>query len=312
MRRFVWLSVLSLALLPASAKSQDGPLANQRAVTVPSCLVTVLDEVEVAAPEAGLLDKVLVREGALIKLGTPLAQIDARQAILEQRKAEFELEVARKEANNDVNVRYAKAAWGVAKAEYESALEANRKSPGSVSDLELRQKELAMQKAHLQIEQSERDLDVAVVTAKTREVLVELGKLNVERRSIKAPLAGVVVDISKRPGEWVTPGDPVLRLVRVDRFRVEGLIDARRYGRELEHLAVTVEADIAGGKHAKYTGEVVFVSPEIEPVTNKVRLWAEVDNTDLQLRAGTRATMTIHLDQPVKPSAAANAGGPAP
>ena len=41
------------------------------------------------------------------------------------------------------------------------------------------------------------------------------------------------------------------------------------------------------------TGKVTFVSPEVDPVNHQVRVWAEVDNTELVLRPGLAAEMTI-------------------
>jgi multidrug efflux pump subunit AcrA (membrane-fusion protein) len=44
-------------------------------------------------------------------------------------------------------------------------------------------------------------------------------------------------------------------------------------------------------------GEIVFVSPEINPVSGQVRVWAEVDNLQGYLKPGMRATMTVDVRQ---------------
>jgi macrolide-specific efflux system membrane fusion protein len=42
-----------------------------------------------------------------------------------------------------------------------------------------------------------------------------------------------------------------------------------------------------------FTGTVAFVSPEVDPITGQVRIWAEIDNRDGRLRPGQPVRMTI-------------------
>jgi macrolide-specific efflux system membrane fusion protein len=46
-------------------------------------------------------------------------------------------------------------------------------------------------------------------------------------------------------------------------------------------------------KQEAFFGQVVFVSPEIDPVNGQVRVLIEIDNPELTLRPGTRATAVI-------------------
>ena len=41
------------------------------------------------------------------------------------------------------------------------------------------------------------------------------------------------------------------------------------------------------------TGQIVFISPEIDPLNSQVRFWAEIENAELKLRPGMTATLTI-------------------
>ncbi|MEM0927179.1 MAG: HlyD family efflux transporter periplasmic adaptor subunit, partial [Planctomycetota bacterium] len=52
---------------------------------------------------------------------------------------------------------------------------------------------------------------------KLRELEFSRYQLQLERRRVKAPMAGVVADVFHHPGEYVTPGDPaVIRLLVID------------------------------------------------------------------------------------------------
>jgi macrolide-specific efflux system membrane fusion protein len=230
-----------------------------------------------------------------------IGHLDIEKATLEKRQAEIEHLAAQKQADSDINVRFAEASYDVAQAHHGRAVEANEQVKGSVAASEVAERLLAAKKAKLQIEQAKLDLDVAVATAKAKGGLVDLAEVNVRRRTIAAPTAGMVVEIKKRKGEWLNPGDPLVRVIPMSRLRVEGFLDADHHGSELTGQSVTVDATLPGGKHEKFTGKVVFVSPEVEPVTNHIRIWAEVENPNLHLRPGARVSMVI--DEPLKAAA---------
>jgi macrolide-specific efflux system membrane fusion protein len=48
----------------------------------------------------------------------------------------------------------------------------------------------------------------------------------------------------------------------------------------------------------EFSGKVIFVDPEIDPINAQVRIWAEVDNQGLRLRPGMRAKMTLAAPGP--------------
>jgi multidrug efflux pump subunit AcrA (membrane-fusion protein) len=118
--------------------------------------------------------------------------------------------------------------------------------------------------------------------------------VNLNRRMIVAPVSGVVVDLYRHVGEWVKPGDPVLRILRIDRLKVEGYLNAAEHGSEVSGRLVTVTATLPGGRTEQFHGKIVFVSPEVEAVKKDFRVVAEVVNRDMLLRPGLDATLTIH------------------
>ena len=183
----------------------------------------------------------------------------------------------------------------MAEAELAEMKEATRRVINTVTAAQLRRTELSIKEATLKIEQARRDLELAKVTTETRSVMLKLAELNVQRRKILAPVPGVVVECYKDAGEWVNPGDPVARVLRVDRLRVEGFLSAAEFGSEITDCPVEVEVDLPGGRQETFEGKITFVSPEIEPVANQFRVWAEVENHGLLLRVGAKAKMTIRL-----------------
>jgi len=47
------------------------------------------------------------------------------------------------------------------------------------------------------------------------------------------------------------------------------------------------------GKPQAFSGKIAFISPEVDPITGQVRVWAEVDNRDGRLRPGQAAMMKV-------------------
>ena len=116
---------------------------------------------------------------------------------------------------------------------------------------------------------------------------------------IEAPFDGQVRRIHKRPGEAVTQGTPILELVSTRRVKIEGLLPIEdlwdvKAGDEVE---VKVELKVPGRKleieGETFQGKVVFVDPNVSPVNQSCRVWAEVENVGERLIEGLPASMTI-------------------
>ena len=61
----------------------------------------------------------------------------------------------------------------------------------------------------------------------------------------------------------------------------------------------------------RFAGQVTLIDTKIEPVTQSVRVWAEVNNRDGFLKDGMIATMLIHRPQGVRHPAEAGKTIPA-
>jgi multidrug efflux pump subunit AcrA (membrane-fusion protein) len=117
---------------------------------------------------------------------------------------------------------------------------------------------------------------------------------NKEIHQILAPIKGMVVEVLRRPGEWVEPGEDVLRVIRIDRLRAEGLIPFEFVTPQLVGSDAEITVSIPGRPDIVAKGAVVFVNPELNPVNGRVRVRAEFDNPRGLLMPGMRAKMVIH------------------
>lgn len=280
-------------------------------VNVPQCYVLVKREVDVAAQEAGLLDSFEVEKGKSVEAESLVAKIDARQAEMKFEVAKAELNAAEHQATNDVNVEFSRASAAVAQAELTKAQEASAELPNAVSKAEMRRLVLSVTKANLGIKQAQMEFTVAGLTRDVKKTEMEAAQIDIERRAIKSPIAGVVIDVFKEKGEWVQAGEPVATIVQMDVLKVEGYVNIKEVSpAEIKFKPVTIRAKLTGDQEVEFRGKVTFVNPVVE-IGGPYRISADIANRqdstgDWLLRPGLETTMTIHLD------AAPTAAQPAP
>jgi macrolide-specific efflux system membrane fusion protein len=256
-------------------------------------IIRLVEEVRTSARESGVLTEVAVKEGQIVQKGDLLARIEDSQARYHHRRAEQELRIAREEAENDVLVRTAEKAAAVAHNDWQRAQRTVEKNPNAISDSEVEHLRLTAEKTQLDIERAQRDFRIAQVNRGLKEIELEFAAETLQRHQVSAPIGGMVVEVNRRSGEWVEPGETVARIVRIDRLRAEGFAAARLTKPDWVGRSVTVALDL-GDSPEQFEGKVAFVSPEIDPVNSQIVIWAEIDNPDLRLRPGLRGTMTIN------------------
>ena len=262
-------------------------------LVVESALLRLIQQVEVPARAQGVISAINAVEGDSVQQGALLAQVDDSEARLLEGRSAIELQLNREKVENDVAVRSAQRALLFNQSEFNRLQRAAQDTPGSISMSELEQLRFRAEQAELDLEEAQHARRINQLTADLKNKELELSRHNVDVRRIIAPVNGVVVEVLRQPGEWVEPGDKVLRIVRMDRLRAEGLIHIRDVPPNLRGAAVSISMELPGRGQTTVPGKIVFVSPEISPVNGQVRIWAEVDNKDGLLKPGLRPRMTI-------------------
>jgi len=258
-----------------------------------SALLTLIEHAEVSASDTGLLSLVAAKEGETVAEGKPLGGIDDRDAKLVLARTETELKIAQSIVDNDIKLRFAKLTGAVANSELQRAIDSNVQLPKSVSKTEIERLKLLAEKASLEIQQAEIEQQQAVLSLRIKQQEFDRATLALDRRTIKAPFSGMVVQWKKHRGEWVEAGTPVLRLIQLNRLRAEAFVASQKLPADLVGRSVTLVANPTGKRPIKCMGTLVFVSPELDPVNGQVRIWAEIENEDLSLRPGQTGTLSI-------------------
>lgn len=291
LRRLAALLLLTSVPIPLWA---DPPAAPP--LRIDSVVVTLAQQVDVPAAEAGLISQLAVKPGAWVQRGDLVAQLrdDDLQLLVE--RSGIQAQIASRQADSDLAEQHARKTTEVARAELARSLESNIKYPKTVSQTELDRQRLLVEQGDLEIQRAEQERVIAQMTRDIRNNEHQTALDQLRLREITAPLPGMVVQVQREVGEWVQPGDTIARIIRLDRLRIEGFLDAHRGRLELLGRTARVVAVAEGDtsdEPLELEGEVVFVSPEIDPISSQVRVWVEVDNPQLRLRPGMTASVTL-------------------
>lgn len=230
--------------------------------------------IDVAAAENGIVQEVRVELGQAVKKGEVLGTLD--DDVLKAT-----LEIAQLKANSTAAIDAAKAELEIKEQKLNALTEIQRTSGGS-------REELSRAKA---------DAELARAKLKSAEEALAADRLEVKRieaqllrRTIRSPIDGVITEIHREPGEFLSITEPkVFTVVRLDRLRAKFYIPAENAHRVSKghRVKLTGQSD-----EKPLTGEVEFVSPVTHAESGLVRVDVMLDNRDGRLRSGQRLTLS--------------------
>lgn len=295
------LIVCAVAVCSSTLLAQSADRGNP---VLEDCQLSLLPEnyIEISADKAGMLHQLSVREGSIIKEEQVIAQLDDVESQMQVRVSEQKRRAAYARATEKIEELYAIAAADAAEADLADLRAANSGGIDRVVPAtELRAKELEWTRAKLQIDKAKKDRDLATFDYYVAKVEKEAAEMEVTRRVVKAPFSGQVVELFRKQGEWVDPGEPILQFARYDVLQCDGNVDLAKYDpREIEGCEVTVEAAVGLDRIETAKGRIVYVEQQVVyDGRYTYRVLAEIPNRDDRgrwaLLPGLRAKMTIHL-----------------
>lgn len=291
------VSYLGCQLLCYPCAAQSTPKPGQaNSIIVEGAILKTVEVTSVAAQVQGLLSNVSVREGDRVKIQSPLAAIQSTTTELQLQRSKVALDVAQKNFENTIDIELARKTYAVAQNEYLRAIEANKRVEDVYPAIEINRLELVRDRANLEIDRSRYAKEISQL--ELAKIQIEYRQLEdlLDKHNLRAPVSGMVVALEKRVGEWVEPGTVVLRLVEIDRLRIEGFMQAEQADSKWLNTEAQVELQLSG-KTIQTTAKLVFISPEVNPINSQVRVHLDVDNRDGKLRPGLRPKVWIPAAQ---------------
>ncbi|MFQ6538670.1 MULTISPECIES: efflux RND transporter periplasmic adaptor subunit [Aphanothece] len=118
--------------------------------------------------------------------------------------------------------------------------------------------------------------------------------------NLRAPIAGVVGDLTVKQGDVVQAGSPFTKVIRNDRLLMRIDIPAVHSERVRLGQPVTVRKPDASGTLAR--GTIDFVDPNVTPDSQGLLVKAELPNPNGLLRTGLRLQSVVELDRRTLPA----------
>jgi RND family efflux transporter MFP subunit len=250
------------------------------------CMIQPHQIVQVGSAVPGVIDGIAVERGDRVIQGQPIVQLQAHV----ERAA---LAVARERAEGNGEVRVATSSQDLARRELQRAQELYDQNFVSKTYLDKARAESGV--AGGRIDQAHERRKLA-----SREV--DLAAAQLEQRTIRSPISGVVVERFMSPGEYVDQ-KPVLRLASVDPLRVDVLVPAIAFGQVEPGMSGKVVPELLN--QGEHHAVVKSVDRVIDAASNTFRVRLELPNPAAAIPAGLRCKVDLGLKLPVSAAAPA-------
>jgi len=291
--QLAFVTLMSSIAAPVIAQSE--PTLESGSTTdilVDSAILKTIESTSVSAQVTGILSVLNAKEGTKVKEGAELGRVRDSVVRLQVDKAKVSHELAKKKRSSEIDKLVASKNRAVAENEYQRAIAANKEVMDVYPVNELDRLKLLFDRSVLESQRAVHQQEMAAFDVSLAEFEYKQGIELLQRHRILAPCDGVVVSIDKRVGEWLEPGTVLLKIVRTDKLRIEGFLQAVDAAPELLGAKASV---ILEGSYPpiETTAELVFISPDANPLNSQVRVFLEIDNTKGLLRPGLRPKTVI-------------------
>lgn len=237
------------------------------------------EDVKVSALVAGRVNSVTIAEGDTVRQGQVIAELE-RQPLDDQR-------------------RQAAAAVEQAKAQVDNArlnLQRNQ---------QLFQRGIAAGK---EVEDAQAQQAAAQSALETANAGLNTVQRNLERASVRAPIAGQVVKRMVSVGEQVdgTAAQPIAEIANLDRVELGANVPSEYLARVKIGMTAAITSDAYPGR--AFSGTIIAISPAVDATTNAGLVRIRIANADRALKVGmfaeARVVLATHADALVVPPAA--------
>ncbi|MCB1438485.1 MAG: efflux RND transporter periplasmic adaptor subunit [Nitratireductor sp.] len=137
-------------------------------------------------------------------------------------------------------------------------------------------------------------VETAQAELATAELAVQEAQLNLDRRTIRSPIHGVVGIVAVSLGEYVTNQTAIVTIDNRDSIIVEFFVP-ERFATAIRVGAPVVASSVARPAET-YSGKVVAIDNRVDVASRTLRIRAEIENLDDKLRAGMAFKVNMTFD----------------
>ena len=206
--------------------------------------------------------------------GQLLAELDSQVE-----RAALALSEARAEAEAEIELLRQTLRYNTRRKQRNKQLHARRAVPDQVLDEVNTEQRLAQ----LRLRQALENHEIA-------RLEVTKDRHELDRRNVRSPIDGVVVERHKTAGEYVE-GDPIVRLAQLDPLRVELVAPIAMLNELVPGTAVTVYSEFDDDR--PYRAEVTRIDPIVDAATATFGIRLELPNPDGVVLPGLKCRVVL-------------------
>jgi RND family efflux transporter MFP subunit len=256
---------------PASISNSDEGFASGSAPEAEAldCIIEPYEIAEVGSALSAVVDEVLVQRSERVHTGQILAQLDASVEL-----AALEVAGARARMKGNLEARDARAELGRQRAERAKTLYGEDVVSKDLED-----------EARAEAVLAEAELAHARELSALNDLERRQAKSLVERRTIRSPIDGVVVERHKGPGEVVNE-ETLFTVAQLDPLRVNVILPAAMYGSVANDMKAEVWPELS--TTGVQLAQVEIVDRVIDAGSGTFGVQLRLPNSDYALPSGLR------------------------
>ncbi|MDG1873868.1 MAG: efflux RND transporter periplasmic adaptor subunit [Mariniblastus sp.] len=230
--------------------------------------------IQLSSDESGSIAELNIEEGEFVPSGQVIARLDVRVQ-------EMQLEIATHLANTQSQLIAAEETLRKRQAIAKRLVELKAKGHASQSEIIRAEMELSIAKAKFLAAGEEQ----AVRAIEQRRAQVQL-----DRRKIVSPIDGLVAEIHRREGEFLSPLHPeVATIIQVDRLLATFAIPSSQISSF--EIGKDFNLQLEGGR--TISGKVFRIGVQTDAQSGTVEVKIVIENPSRELRAGEICTLNI-------------------
>ncbi len=269
------VQILALTLLPLAAYANNTAsiLADDDTL---DCLIEPSEVVELGSSVPGLVDQLFFERNNFVNSGEVVARLDSRVEV-----ATLELALARAEIDTSLNLRRENAAFGLRTQKRNQRL--FNESTISAQDMDKVKTETYI--AQLQARQEEDNKRIAKLEAARAQQALE-------RRTIRSPISGVIVERYKSIGEYIE-AEPVYRIANLDPLHVELILPVEQFDTIQLGMKAEITLDIDSQTDTSHIAVVKSVDRVADAASGTFGVLLSLPNSGLRIPSGVRCNLSM-------------------
>lgn len=223
---------------------------------------------------SGPVQSVNIEQGSVVKRGETMIELMSDKERLEMERRE--LVWKSRDELNTLNKRLA-----ILEEQYQSAKSLYDETQSIAKD--------DLQRLEIETISTKGKIQQLLVQENREAIEYKLAKEEREDRLLKAPISGVVTQVTIQPGEWAKAGEPVIQLVDISKVYIKlNVPDA--VARKLQ-VSQQIKTNVEGA--GQFESKIHYISPIADTASGLVEVKLVITNKDGQIRPGTKASVEL-------------------